>query len=269
MLLTYSYFLFYCNVVVLCIWVFVYISLPFCGVTRVELANLRNLFRTGKWSRSWSAHVGSYQPNILIGHLVLVACGLQIFSTNNTDCGHLLEEIKCARCSPNAQMLFHSLDMDKVPHREPDLPRLCLDFCREFYYTCRGHIPGNYTDNNDNECDPNYSHSVDTRWLASKHTHMDRASRSRPPLYLLIAVSHAFEIKLTLLIVMNSNSQRALISRWDLAGFCTVARSGASVVRSVTIYLSSSYLIWPRLHLLLSLPHPSPASLYGCTLMHQ
>ncbi|MEQ2196519.1 hypothetical protein XENOCAPTIV_000893, partial [Xenoophorus captivus] len=56
-------------------------------------------------------------------------------------CGHLLEEIKCARCSPNAQVLFHSLDMDRMPHREPDLPRLCQDYCREFYYTCRGHIP--------------------------------------------------------------------------------------------------------------------------------
>ncbi len=78
--------------------------------------------------------------------LVLVACGLQIFSTNNTECGRLLEEIKCARCSPNAQVLFHSLDMDRMPHREPDLPRLCQDFCREFYYTCRGHIPGNYKD---------------------------------------------------------------------------------------------------------------------------
>lgn len=82
---------------------------------------------------------------------VLVACGLQIFSTNNTECGRLLEEIKCARCSPNAQVLFHSLDMDKMPHREPDLPRLCQDFCREFYYTCRGHIPGNNTDNVDHD----------------------------------------------------------------------------------------------------------------------
>lgn len=71
---------------------------------------------------------------------------MQIFSTNNTECGRLLEEIKCARCSPNGQVLFHSPDMDKKPHREPDLPRLCQDFCREFYYTCRGHIPGNSTD---------------------------------------------------------------------------------------------------------------------------
>lgn len=65
----------------------------------------------------------------------------RVFSTNNTECGRLLEEIKCARCSPNAQVLFHSLDTEKTPHREPDLPRLCHDYCRDFYYTCRGHIP--------------------------------------------------------------------------------------------------------------------------------
>uniref|UniRef100_A0A6Q2Y3R0 Hedgehog-interacting protein n=1 Tax=Esox lucius TaxID=8010 RepID=A0A6Q2Y3R0_ESOLU len=69
-------------------------------------------------------------------------CSLpQIFSTNNTECSRLLEEIKCARCSPNAQVLFHSAESDKVPLREPHLPRLCQDYCREFYYTCRGHIP--------------------------------------------------------------------------------------------------------------------------------
>ncbi|CAG11052.1 unnamed protein product [Tetraodon nigroviridis] len=81
---------------------------------------------------------------------LLFACALRcnasicwpwIFSTNNTECGRLLDEIKCARCSPNGQVLFHSPDTDKMPHREPDLPRLCQDFCREFYYTCRGHIP--------------------------------------------------------------------------------------------------------------------------------
>lgn len=77
---------------------------------------------------------------------------LQIFSTNNTECAHLLDEIKCARCSPNAQVLFHSLDIDRQPHREPDLPRLCLDFCRKFYYTCRGHIPGKHTYNTDHNC---------------------------------------------------------------------------------------------------------------------
>uniref|UniRef100_A0A8C6KKP4 Hedgehog-interacting protein n=1 Tax=Nothobranchius furzeri TaxID=105023 RepID=A0A8C6KKP4_NOTFU len=63
------------------------------------------------------------------------------FSDFTRCCGRILEEIKCARCSPNAQVLFHSLDMDRMPHREPDLPQLCQNFCREFYYTCRGHIP--------------------------------------------------------------------------------------------------------------------------------
>lgn len=65
----------------------------------------------------------------------------RIFSTNNTECSILLEEIKCAHCSPNAQMLFHSPKLDKASHREQDLPRLCHDYCQEFYYTCRGHVP--------------------------------------------------------------------------------------------------------------------------------
>lgn len=65
----------------------------------------------------------------------------RVFSTNNTECGRLLEELKCARCSPNAQLLFHPLDPHRDPHREPHLPRLCHDYCRDFYYTCRGHIP--------------------------------------------------------------------------------------------------------------------------------
>ncbi|KAK3572585.1 hypothetical protein QTP86_000411 [Hemibagrus guttatus] len=64
-----------------------------------------------------------------------------IFFTNNTECSRLLEEIKCARCSPNAQMLFHLSEQEPGRHREPDLPRLCLDYCQEFYYTCRGHVP--------------------------------------------------------------------------------------------------------------------------------
>ncbi|NP_001073481.1 hedgehog-interacting protein precursor [Danio rerio] len=63
------------------------------------------------------------------------------FSTNNTECSRLLEEIKCAHCSPNAQMLFHSPKLEKAPHREQDLPHLCHDYCQEFYYTCRGHVP--------------------------------------------------------------------------------------------------------------------------------
>ncbi|RXN24436.1 hedgehog-interacting -like protein [Labeo rohita] len=65
----------------------------------------------------------------------------RIFSTNNTECSRLLEEIKCAHCSPHAQMLFHSPKVEKAPHREQDLPRLCHDYCQEFYYTCRGHVP--------------------------------------------------------------------------------------------------------------------------------
>uniref|UniRef100_A0A8B9HIP0 Hedgehog-interacting protein n=1 Tax=Astyanax mexicanus TaxID=7994 RepID=A0A8B9HIP0_ASTMX len=64
-----------------------------------------------------------------------------IFASNNTECSRLLQEIKCARCSPNAQMLFHSPEEEAARHREPDLPRLCTDYCREFYYTCRGHVP--------------------------------------------------------------------------------------------------------------------------------
>ncbi|XP_056591673.1 hedgehog-interacting protein [Triplophysa dalaica] len=65
----------------------------------------------------------------------------RIFSTNNTECSRLLEEIKCAHCSPHAQMLFHSTKLEKAPHRAQDLPRLCHDYCQEFYYTCRGHVP--------------------------------------------------------------------------------------------------------------------------------
>ncbi|XP_062851350.1 hedgehog-interacting protein [Trichomycterus rosablanca] len=64
-----------------------------------------------------------------------------IISSNSTECSRLLEEIKCARCSPNAQMLFRSAEQESTLHRDPDLPRLCFDYCREFYYTCRGHVP--------------------------------------------------------------------------------------------------------------------------------
>uniref|UniRef100_W5MR80 Hedgehog-interacting protein n=1 Tax=Lepisosteus oculatus TaxID=7918 RepID=W5MR80_LEPOC len=66
----------------------------------------------------------------------------RIFSaTNNTECAKLLEEIKCARCSQHAQILFHSPDMEASADRELVLPKLCKDYCREFYYACRGHIP--------------------------------------------------------------------------------------------------------------------------------
>ncbi|XP_053114104.1 hedgehog-interacting protein isoform X1 [Hemicordylus capensis] len=66
----------------------------------------------------------------------------KIFSvTNNTECVKLLQEIKCAHCSPNAQNLFHSTEKETF-ERELVLPFLCKDYCKEFYYTCRGHIPG-------------------------------------------------------------------------------------------------------------------------------
>ncbi|XP_069098704.1 hedgehog-interacting protein isoform X1 [Pleurodeles waltl] len=62
--------------------------------------------------------------------------------TNNTECGKLLEEIKCAYCSPQAQGLFHAPERGEVAERELMLPVLCRDYCKEFYYTCRGHITG-------------------------------------------------------------------------------------------------------------------------------
>lgn len=68
--------------------------------------------------------------------------GFQIFSvTNNTECGKLLEEIKCALCSPHSQSLFHSPEREAL-ERDLVLPLLCKDYCKEFFYTCRGHIPG-------------------------------------------------------------------------------------------------------------------------------
>lgn len=75
-----------------------------------------------------------------------LVCGLQIFSvTNNTECVKLLQEIKCAHCSPNAQNLFHSTEKEAL-ERELVLPFLCKDYCKEFFYTCRGHIPGKNTE---------------------------------------------------------------------------------------------------------------------------
>ncbi|XP_036096403.1 hedgehog-interacting protein [Molossus molossus] len=66
----------------------------------------------------------------------------KIFSvTNNTECGKLLEEIKCALCSPHSQSLFHSPEREALD-RDLVLPLLCKDYCKEFFYTCRGHIPG-------------------------------------------------------------------------------------------------------------------------------
>lgn len=72
-----------------------------------------------------------------------LVCGLQMLSvTNNTECAKLLEEIKCGHCSPHAQNLFYSPEKGETPERELTLPYLCKDYCKEFYYTCRGHIPG-------------------------------------------------------------------------------------------------------------------------------
>ncbi|EPY79062.1 hedgehog-interacting protein [Camelus ferus] len=66
----------------------------------------------------------------------------KIFSVaNNTECGKLLEEIRCALCSPYSQSLFHSPEREAL-ERDLALPLLCKDYCKEFFYTCRGHIPG-------------------------------------------------------------------------------------------------------------------------------
>lgn len=68
--------------------------------------------------------------------------GFQIYLvTNNTECGKLLEEIKCALCSPHSQSLFHSPEREAL-ERDLVFPLLCKDYCKEFFYTCRGHIPG-------------------------------------------------------------------------------------------------------------------------------
>lgn len=115
----------------------------FWSLSNGQIVNHRPVWPDVGWTVPCEVRGKIQLSSVSIKTSVFVACGLQVFSTNNTECGRLLEEIKCARCSPNAQVLFHSSDVDKMPHREPDLPRLCQDFCREFYYTCRGHIPGN------------------------------------------------------------------------------------------------------------------------------
>jgi hedgehog interacting protein len=73
---------------------------------------------------------------------VFPICGFQIFSaTNNSECSRLLEEIQCAPCSPHSQSLFYTPERD-VLDGDLALPLLCKDYCKEFFYTCRGHIPG-------------------------------------------------------------------------------------------------------------------------------
>lgn len=83
------------------------------------------------------------KPNVTwLKRSLFLIYGFQIFSvTNNTECGKLLEEIKCALCSPHSQSLFHSPEREAL-ERDLVLPLLCKDYCKEFFYTCRGHIPG-------------------------------------------------------------------------------------------------------------------------------
>uniref|UniRef100_A0A672Z1C8 Hedgehog-interacting protein n=1 Tax=Sphaeramia orbicularis TaxID=375764 RepID=A0A672Z1C8_9TELE len=58
------------------------------------------------------------------------------FPTNNTECGRLLEEIKCASLLPQCPGCCSTPRTWQRCHTgSPDLPRLCQDFCREFYYT--------------------------------------------------------------------------------------------------------------------------------------
>ncbi|XP_048463346.1 hedgehog-interacting protein [Rhincodon typus] len=65
----------------------------------------------------------------------------EVFSvTNNTECARLLEEIKCAECSPHAQNLFHVSDQEGTSANELTFPILCRDYCEQFYFACRSHI---------------------------------------------------------------------------------------------------------------------------------
>ncbi|XP_064423991.1 hedgehog-interacting protein [Latimeria chalumnae] len=77
----------------------------------------------------------------------------KIFSvTNNTECVKLLEEIKCAYCSPQAQNLFYPPDIEEASGRELVIPFLCRDYCKEFFQTCRGHVPGLFPTTTDEFC---------------------------------------------------------------------------------------------------------------------
>ncbi|XP_067848530.1 hedgehog-interacting protein isoform X2 [Heptranchias perlo] len=77
----------------------------------------------------------------------------KIFSvTNNTECAKLLEEIKCAQCSPHAQNLFHLPDREGASGNELVLPMLCRDYCKQLYFACRSHIAGLFQTTSDEFC---------------------------------------------------------------------------------------------------------------------
>ncbi|XP_059820962.1 hedgehog-interacting protein-like isoform X2 [Hypanus sabinus] len=78
---------------------------------------------------------------------------IQIFSaTNNTECAKLLEEIKCAQCSPHAQYLFHFPDRQGAPDNELAFPVLCRDYCKQLYFACRSQMTGLFQTTSDEFC---------------------------------------------------------------------------------------------------------------------
>ncbi|KAL4618158.1 hedgehog-interacting protein-like [Arapaima gigas] len=79
-------------------------------------------------------------------------CAVEIFSSNDTECSQLLQEIRCARCSPHSQALFRTSNVAEVPPGQLLLPRLCQDYCNRFYYTCRAHLPELFQANVDKFC---------------------------------------------------------------------------------------------------------------------
>ncbi|XP_048401780.1 hedgehog-interacting protein isoform X4 [Stegostoma tigrinum] len=77
----------------------------------------------------------------------------EVFSvTNNTECARLLEEIKCAECSPHAQNLFHISGQEGTPANELTFPKLCRDYCEQFYFACRSHMAGLFQITSDEFC---------------------------------------------------------------------------------------------------------------------
>ncbi|XP_072427721.1 hedgehog-interacting protein isoform X2 [Chiloscyllium punctatum] len=77
----------------------------------------------------------------------------EVFSvTNNTECARLLEEIKCAECSPYAQNLFHISDREGTSANELTFPMLCRDYCEQLYVACRSHIAGLFQTTSDEFC---------------------------------------------------------------------------------------------------------------------